>query len=87
MKLTKIVSVIIWATLMLIHIVPLFFELAEGAMMAIKVLIVIHFIEFFFYLPLFNKIKGSLLNHFVQVMLFGVLYYWQVCNENAGNNP
>lgn len=82
MKFAKIALIIIWLLLITVQIFPPFSGVANGAILLFKLLVVVHFVEFFFYLPLFNKIKGSLLNHFIQVMIFGALYYWQVRNEN-----
>lgn len=74
----KMVTLLIWIGLAVTFFIPGEASWIGWCQIAFWVLAAAHFIEFFVYLPLLRKLGGSLAGHFIQVLLFGYLYYQEI---------
>ena len=73
----KIVTLLIWLGLAASFFIPGEANWIGWCQIAFWVLAFTHFIEFLLYIPSLRK-SGSMASHFVQVMLFGYIYYQEI---------
>lgn len=78
MKIVKMNMILIWLFLLVAQVLPVLEPIKEGCLIALMILPVAHTLEFFAYLPLLKKVEGSMQKHFLQVFLYGVIYYFEV---------
>ena len=53
-------------------------EVAGWGRLIFWIIIGVHFLEFFFYIPAIKKLDGSMPQHFIQVLLFGYFHYMEI---------
>lgn len=83
MKFAKNMVIIGWLLLIVASFISFFSAQTQSVILLLQLLIVIHFIEFLLFIPMLKRSERKLSSHFVQVMIFGVVYYWQVRSKMA----
>jgi hypothetical protein len=58
-------------------------DIAGWGRLLFLIIVGVHFIEFFFYIPAIRKLGGSMLPHFFQVLLFGLFHYMDIKKKLA----
>jgi|TARA_R110002072_G_scaffold125804_1_gene262054 hypothetical protein len=84
MKVSKIITLIIWAVCAWCLVIT------DNSIWVITgralfwVLLVSHLLEFVIYLPKLRKMDGSMPAYFINIMLFGIVYWNEI---KPGDNP
>ena len=83
MNASRIVTLLIWLALAATFFIPGEASWISWCQIAFWVLAATHVVEFLVYLPMLRKHGGSMAGHFVQVLLFGYIYYQELKSVEA----
>jgi hypothetical protein len=78
MGISKIITLIIWAVCLWVLTIDSSGIWVVTGKAVFWVLLATHFLEFFIYWPKLKKMNGSLAVHFINVMLFGIIYWNEI---------